>query len=977
MIVITNGTKYTAGGFTAWADYEGPSNLVDGVDYSSTITLDPTTFPNGVEFNWSFPSPSVPNFVYAYPDIKYGDGAPGGPAATQVADFTALNANYSVAISGDTSDFSVAFDLYLTSAPGNDSTTTDELMVQVHNHGAQQAGNQPYTLSGGGLSNATISVNPNWDAGGTWIPAGWTFINIQNSVDALTGTLNLGNIIKDLIWDGVLTGQEYINDIQLGSEIIGGSGSLTVNNLSYQWDANPTVTLAAGDNTYSVATPGGNNIVGNGGTDTVIYQGAYSQYQIEQSGTETLVQRSGNISTLDVLNGIAFVQFSDGIYDVATSTFISDAEINNIYLAVLQRNATQSEINTWVTADASIGIAAVIADIINLPETQQYVYPVIQIIELATGLAPTAGQVDGWVNAVRAYVAQGETINQALLNVAQAWVNNSNFQAQFGTTSTSVIEGIYGKAFGIVPTTAQVAAWSVVTPAEILLAFAVSTPYSDKLQASIQQYLTAAANGTVSAPTLAVDDNGVGAETSTAAVDVAAADVTALGGVAHNDTGVAVAYLDAPGTPAANGLTTTFNGLAASGELFIGDTFGTAYMGNIVVNQGGTVGSDILTIALGDAVNADVGTIQSLTVSDDASLIIYNGYGGDNVIASLVDATNSVQTILIADGAGGGGGELTIGSISDVALKTIDAHLFSGDLTLTANQAVLTIVGSTGGFELTAGGTGDTILDGTDSAPANTVDGIFIQAGGAGDHISVIGGIDPEIGAPGAGAAITVAAFSGTAYLQGNENGHINDTSSPAISLGAGDTISVGDAAHPGGDAQMWVGANSTINLTAGAFADVHLLGDTAGASLTNLTTINGVSVGGADVRLHFNDTNTAITTEAWAGGTSENSLVNVSGAASLAAALNFAASQAAVEDQQFDTGTNTTVLNQNTTAAMLQLNAHTGLVDWFQFGGNTFVVEAVNSTATTTTHAALGENDIVVELTGIVDVSHISVANV
>ena len=977
MIVITNGTKYTAGGFTAWADYEGPSNLVDGVDYSSTITLDPTTFPNGVEFNWSFPSPSVPNFVYAYPDIKYGDGAPGGPAATQVADFTALNANYSVAISGDTSDFSVAFDLYLTSAPGNNSTTTDELMVQVHNHGAQQAGNQPYTLSGGGLSNATISVNPNWDAGGTWIPAGWTFINIQNSVDALTGTINLGNIIKDLIWDGVLTGQEYINDIQLGSEIIGGSGSLTVNNLSYQWDANPTVTLAAGDNTYSVATPGGNNIVGNGGTDTVIYQGAYSQYQIEQSGTETLVQRSGNISTLDVLNGIAFVQFSDGIYDVATSTFISDAEINNIYLAVLQRNATQSEINTWVTADASIGIAAVIADIVNLPEAQQYVYPVIQIIELATGLAPTSGQMDGWVNAVRAYVAQGETINQALLNVAQAWVNNSNFQAQYGTTSTSdhrghLWEGVRhsahdGTGRGLVHP----------KPAEILLAFSVSTPYSDKLQASIQQYLTAAANGTVSASTLAVDDNGVGAETSTAAVDVAAADVTALGGVAHNDTGVAVAYLDAPGTPAANGLTTTFNGLAASGELFIGDTFGTAYMGNIVVNQGGTVGSDIMTIALGDAVNADVGTIQSLTVSDDASLIIYNGYGGDNVIASLVDATNSVQTILIADGAGGGGGELTIGSISDAALKTIDAHLFSGELTLTANQAVLTIVGSTGGFELTAGGTGDTILDGTDSAPANTADGIFIQAGGAGDHISVIGGIDPEIGAPGAGDTITVAAFSGTAYLQGNENGHINDTSSPAISLGAGDTISVGDAAHPGGDAQMWVGANSTINLTAGAFADVHLLGDTAGASLTNLTTINGVSVGGADVRLHFNDTNTAITTEAWAGGTSENSLVNVSGAASLAAALNLAASQAAVEDQQFDTGTNTTVLNQNTTAAVLQLNAHTGLVDWFQFGGNTFVVEAVNSTATPAAHEALGTNDIVVELTGIVDVSHISVANV
>ena len=626
---------------------------------------------------------------------------------------------------------------------------------------------------------------------------------------------------------------------------------------------------------------------------------------------------AGNNANLS-LTGLTQIGPSVSATSVAT-------EINNIYLAVLQRNATQSEINTWVTADASIGIAAVIADIVNLPEAQQFVYPVIQIIQLAVGHVPTAASLRSWVP----YVESGGDTPAATyaleVQMATAFVGSTNFANTYngGVTvnpnapvTTTIMQAIIEAALGTVPTAAHVASWVAtgLSTAQVFVDFALGAQFTARANGPIQTFLTAAANGTesytgslFSASTLAVDDNGVGAETSTAALDVAAADVMALGGVAHNDTGVAVAHLDAPGTPAANGLTTTFNGLAASGELFIGDTFGTAYMGNIVVNQSGTVGSDILTIALGDAASADVGTIQSLTVSDDASLIIYNGYGGDNVIASLVDATNSVQTILIADGAGGGGGELTIGSISDAALKTIDAHLFSGDLTLTANQTALTIVGSTGGFELTAGGTGDTISDGTDSAPANTADGIFIRAGGAGDHISVIGGIDPEIGAPGAGDTITVAAFSGTAYLQGNENGHINDTSSPAVSLGAGDTISVGDAAHPGGDADMWVGANSTINLTAGAFADVHLLGDTAGASLTNLTTINGVSVGGADVRLHFNDTNTAITTEAWAGGTSENSLVNVSGAASLAAALNLAASQAAVEDQQFDAGTNTT----------------------------------------------------------------------
>ena len=696
---------------------------------------------------------------------------------------------------------------------------------------------------------------------------------------------------------------------------------------------------------------------------------------------------AGNNANLS-LTGLTQIGPSVSATSVAT-------EINDIYLAVLQRNATQSEMNTWVTADASIGIAAVIADIVNLPEAQQFVYPVIQIIQLAVGHVPTAASLRSWVP----YVESGGDTPAATyaleVQMATAFVGSTNFANTYNgevtvnpnsPVTTAIMQAIIEAALGTVPTAAHVASWIAtgLSTAQVFVDFALGDQFTARANGPIQTFLTAAANGTesytgslFSASTLAVDDNGVGAETSTAALDVAAADVMALGGVAHNDTGVAVAHLDAPGTPAANGLTTTFNGLAASGELSIGDTFGTDYMGNIVVNQSGTVGSDILTIALGDAASADVGTIQSLTVSDDASLIIYNGYGGDNVITSLVDATNSVQTILIADGAGGGGGELTIGSISDAALKTIDAHLFSGDLTLTANQTALTIVGSTGEFELTAGGTGDTISDGTDSAPANTADGILIQAGGAGDHISVIGGIDPEIGAPGAGDTITVAAFSGTAYLQGNENDHINDTSTPAVSLGAGDTISVGDAAHPGGDADMWVGANSTINLTAGAFADVHLLGDTAGASLTNLTTINGVSVGGADVRLHFNDTNTAITTEAWAGGTSENSLVNVSGAALLAAALNLAASQAAVDDQQFATGTNTTVLNQSTTAAVLQLNAHTGLVDWFQFGGNTFVVEAVNSTATTAPHAALGTNDIVVELTGIVDVSHISVANV
>ena len=134
-------------------------------------------------------------------------------------------------------------------------------------------------------------------------------------------------------------------------------------------------------------------------------------------------------------------------------------------------------------------------------------------------------------------------------------------------------------------------------------------------------------------------------------------------------------------------------------------------------------------------------------------------------------------------------------------------------------------------------------------------------------------------------------------------------------------------------------------------------------------------------MKLHFNDytpgDNTTGITESWAGGSASNSQVNVATAATLQQALNIAASQASVIDQQFNGATNTTVLNQNTPTASLQENAHTGLLDWFQFGGNTYLVEAVNSGAANATHTALGTNDIVVELTGLVDANHVNFAHI
>ena len=87
----------------------------------------------------------------------------------------------------------------------------------------------------------------------------------------MSGTLDLGDIIKTLIENGVLTGQEYLSSIQLGSEVHGGSGSLQINNLSYSWTAKPSLIGTAGNDTFVISSMGGNDVIGNGGVDTVVY----------------------------------------------------------------------------------------------------------------------------------------------------------------------------------------------------------------------------------------------------------------------------------------------------------------------------------------------------------------------------------------------------------------------------------------------------------------------------------------------------------------------------------------------------------------------------------------------------------------------------------------------------------------------------------------------------------------------------------
>ena len=217
-------------------------SLVEGAGYSASFTMDQANFQSGVLFNWTYPT-NVGG-VYAYPHIGY-DVAYVPVATTQVGNNATLSVNYSASLS-NTANSTLAFDLWFNSSPnGSFATTTDELLIEVHSTSAGTP-NQPFNITDSTLTGATVYIASASGAGATW-----KFIDVKTVGDIMSGTLSLSDIFKTLIWDGALTGQEYLTSIQFGSEVHGGSGSLQINNLSTSWTEHPSLVGTSGNDTFS------------------------------------------------------------------------------------------------------------------------------------------------------------------------------------------------------------------------------------------------------------------------------------------------------------------------------------------------------------------------------------------------------------------------------------------------------------------------------------------------------------------------------------------------------------------------------------------------------------------------------------------------------------------------------------------------------------------------------------------------------
>jgi hypothetical protein len=228
--------SYSQLGFNVSNNAWGAGKLVEGVDYSTSVTFDPADFGRGTTFSWRYPGNT--GGIFGYPHIAYSVDA-AGVSTTQAGRMESLSASYSASLS-DPANSTVAFDIWFNSQPnGPWATTSAELLIEVHPTSRGKP-NQLFLLSGKGFKSATVYVSNTSAAG-----AKWKFIVVKLSADMLSGTLSISDIIKGLIRNGVLTGEEYLTSLQFGSEVKGGTGGLQINSLNYSW----TVSPAAGDTT--------------------------------------------------------------------------------------------------------------------------------------------------------------------------------------------------------------------------------------------------------------------------------------------------------------------------------------------------------------------------------------------------------------------------------------------------------------------------------------------------------------------------------------------------------------------------------------------------------------------------------------------------------------------------------------------------------------------------------------------------------
>lgn len=232
----------------------GSAGLVEGADFTLSSAFSSKNIIDGATFEWSYPVVTdIKTNIRAYPAVIFGHSPlnTGGPNLSDTAkvfpvkvdDIKGLTATHDVTAAGHLSGFNVAYDIWLSGTPNGTGQTavTNEVMVWIQKGTLKPFGDVVGTYSKDGHT-ATVHHTG-------------TYTAVVFDKDMAAGTVDVGDILAKLKDMGIVSGEEYLRSVELGSEVTSGRGSLTINDLTLR------VETRSADGGSIVKTVGGEGTV--------------------------------------------------------------------------------------------------------------------------------------------------------------------------------------------------------------------------------------------------------------------------------------------------------------------------------------------------------------------------------------------------------------------------------------------------------------------------------------------------------------------------------------------------------------------------------------------------------------------------------------------------------------------------------------------------------------------------------------------
>jgi Ca2+-binding RTX toxin-like protein len=263
--------KSVSGDYIVVNNVWGKSWRQNGQDYTQSITIDDTSdLTSGIHMAWNWWNVDAGSKdVLAYPEISVGYKPFGGEGTSslsaRIQDVKAFDLSYDLAIGGnETQRFNVSYDLWLTDVPLGDKYSVDkEIMVWTHKGGPGTSLDPAHIVGQYVQQGITFDIvtYDNFTDG----QAVWDYIAFVPQTDTLKGTIDMRDILTELIQRGLISEADFVTGYELGAEITGGSGTLDINHISHEFDrygADASANRLAG-------TSGRDRIFGFNGNDTI------------------------------------------------------------------------------------------------------------------------------------------------------------------------------------------------------------------------------------------------------------------------------------------------------------------------------------------------------------------------------------------------------------------------------------------------------------------------------------------------------------------------------------------------------------------------------------------------------------------------------------------------------------------------------------------------------------------------------------